>query len=325
MAIDLSIFMGPLEAEGEPGLSPIDTRLNAITDLTEQRKFAEAAVLAGRLLDERIYDIRPISIYLFGALLEGGFSALGGIFAALGSLLGPNLAAVGPMKRREEQFNRRMIWLFDTSLDTLKYHQVKRTDEWTRWVQGSNLEAVTAAQKTAAALVGQLSAETYKGAHTALSRVIDWLRDQAASQRASVAEPPPASVAAPAPASPPSVRPALVSLATPRPPEPLEPVRRRVELEVSHQFIELWVKLRAFEALIEKKQFERAALVGDDIMNTIDKFDPRDYFPELFSRFSALMSKNIGTLSDHAGNRDSDSWKAMNQFYRVDLKGFVDG
>ncbi len=231
------------------------------------------------------------------------------------------------MKRREEQFNRRMIWLFDTSLDTLKYHQVKRTEEWARWVQASNLEVVTTAQRAAGALVGQLSAEAYKGAHTALSRVIEWLRDQVSSQRASVAEPAPAAAAAaaPVPASPPSVRPALVSLATPRPPEPLEPVRRRVELEVSHQFIELWVKLRAFEALIEKKQFERAALVGDDIMNTIDKFDPRDYFPELFSRFSALMSKNIGTLSDHGGNRDSDSWKAMSQFYRVDLKGFVDG
>ena len=40
-------------------------------------------------------------------------------------------------------------------------------------------------------------------------------------------------------------------------------------------------------------------------------------------RNCALMSKNINTLAGHWGDRESAAWKALGQFYKVDLKGFV--
>jgi hypothetical protein len=63
--------------------------------------------------------------------------------------------------------------------------------------------------------------------------------------------------------------------------------------------------------------------VAHDLMYIVDHFDPREYFPELFARFGALLSRNIGQLEGHWEERDSASWKALHQYYRVDLKGFI--
>lgn len=327
MARDLKQFLAPLTpSEEEPGLSPIDTRLNTITDLLEQRKFKEAADHTEKLLDEQVYDIRPISALLFQAFLEDGFRVLPDLLDACAALLGANLAAVGPLKRREEQFNRRYAWLFESISDALKYHQSKGTPEWERWRQGLTPDTIARSLEKVLTLQGVIK-DTHKNAYASLGRVEEWLRGPAGALPA-IAEaapaPTPAAAAASTPAAPPSLRSALVSMAPSSPQEPLEPVRRRVELEVSHAFIELWAKLRAFEALVEKGKMDRAALVADDIQRLLENFDPRDYFPELFGSFSKLVNKNINPLLSYSENRGSDHWKAMSQFYRVDLKGFVD-
>ena len=74
---------------------------------------------------------------------------------------------------------------------------------------------------------------------------------------------------------------------------------RRVTLAVSHTFSELLQKLRAFEALVAKGRHEKAAVVAADVQQLISQFDPRMYFPELFSEFAALMSDNVNTISAH--------------------------
>jgi hypothetical protein len=99
----------------------------------------------------------------------------------------------------------------------------------------------------------------------------------------------------------------------------------RAEVGVSHEFFALIQKLEAFSKLVKKGDLARAAIVADDLMQTIDAFDPRRYFPELFSDFSELLSKHIDVLTNHWQDRDSPSWKAHSQFYRVDLKRFVGG
>ena len=45
----------------------------------------------------------------------------------------------------------------------------------------------------------------------------------------------------------------------------------------------------------------------------------------LFASFGRAVSENIGVLSEHWEERDSLAWKALEQFYRVDLQRFVDG
>jgi hypothetical protein len=111
-----------------------------------------------------------------------------------------------------------------------------------------------------------------------------------------------------------------------KPPAPsLPPVVRagRAELGVSPAYFDLVEKLDAFRTLIEKRELLKASVVADDLMQTIENFDPRTYFPEMFADFSEELSRHIDELAPPWAERETMSWKAMVQFYRVDLRRFV--
>jgi hypothetical protein len=305
----------PLRQKLSPGpsLEPLDARLTALTDAAERRQFRDAADRAEGLFAEGIYDVRAISIYLYQAFLEGGLGSLAAIFATSAACVGDNLGALGPERRRDEHVDRRFAWLFETTLGSIEYHVRKRSAEWTRWSAGVGPEALGPAIEAGEALGERLGAGPFASARAQLAGLLARLRGLVADLR--VNEPPAPADAAPA--APPPAAPATL--------ESLEPLRRRIELVASNHFIELLCKLKAFETLVEKRQYQKAALVGDDLLKTLDNFDPLVHFPDLFATFSALLSEHVSALSPHWEDRDSTSWQALSRFYRVDLKGFVGG
>jgi hypothetical protein len=328
MARDLSVFLTPLAVATEPGLASVDPRLAELDSLGSHDRYDVAAGKVEALMAEGIYDIRPLSYYFYQTFREGGVGALGAIFDALHSILGQNLEAIGPANRRAEHFNKRLGWFFEKVTDSLEYHEKKGTPEWEVLRKGLAAEPLEQAIGGAERLGGLLAADTYAAAGQRLARLTGWLRRQLHALALSGEQP--AEVTAPASTVQASAGPSPLVPTDPPGPGISPPSASRgdelpekVELAVSHRFIELGRKLRAFEVLIEKKEFEKAALVADDLMHVVEHFDPREYFPELFARFGALFSKNIGQLAGHWEERSSPSWKALHQFYRVDLKGFI--
>ncbi|HEU4412955.1 MAG TPA: type VI secretion system protein IglI family protein [Polyangiaceae bacterium] len=307
----------PLRRPLSPGpeLDPLDPRLAAVVDAAERRQFREAADRAEALFAEGVYDVQAVSIYLYQAFAEGGLGALGELFATAEALAGDNLGALSPARRREERLDRRLGWLFDTVNDALEYHVLKNTPDWARWREGVGPDAFAEALARGEALGGRLRAGGFKAGEAGLGRLLTRLQPLAP-----VLAPPPAPAPPPAAAQAPAA-----AVASPAAHATLEPSRHRVELVASDKFVELLCKLRAFEALVERKNYQKAALVGDDLLQTLDDFDPRAYFPELFAGFSALFSEHVDQLAPHWGDRDTITWKALAQFYRVDLKGFVGG
>jgi hypothetical protein len=101
--------------------------------------------------------------------------------------------------------------------------------------------------------------------------------------------------------------------------------KQSITLEVSQAFLDLLAKLRAFETLLNQGEHMKAAIVAEDVQNTLDNFDPRSYFPQMFSRFSELLSHHAELIGNNIENRDSFSWKTMAQFYKVDVDKFVQG
>jgi hypothetical protein len=69
--------------------------------------------------------------------------------------------------------------------------------------------------------------------------------------------------------------------------------------------------------------YDKAALVSDDILYEVTHFDPRRYFPELFGRFGQLMSQHVQEMKPHLEMKDTMEWKTLEQYYQVDLEGFV--
>lgn len=319
MARDLGIFLQPLTPSPEPGLDAADPRLTELADLASRGRYELAADRIEDLLAAGIHDIRPISFYLYQAFQEGGLLSLMPIFDATLAALGVNLRAIGPVKRQREHFERRLAWLFGEIADAIDYHERERTRSWAAWSEGAGAaemdEIVRRGERTEQAL----RAGPYATAADRLARLLGLLRRRAEA----LAAPPPGPGPTPEPAA---ERPANAAPSPPlAPPLPEPPPRIRVELVASHHFIELRRKLLAFEALIEKGDFTRAAVLADDVHQLVAQFDPLAYFPDLFVRFSALLSEHIAPIAERWEERESPAWKALAQLCRVDLEGFTSG
>lgn len=75
---------------------------------------------------------------------------------------------------------------------------------------------------------------------------------------------------------------------------------------------------------MDQEKFQQAALVADDILEAIEQFDPRLYFPKLFSRFFMLLATRNEELLSFEDLKDSRQWQFLREFFKVDRDGFVD-
>ncbi|MBA2368460.1 MAG: hypothetical protein H0V82_05485 [Candidatus Protochlamydia sp.] len=83
-------------------------------------------------------------------------------------------------------------------------------------------------------------------------------------------------------------------------------------------------KLKIFEALIEKNDYLKAAVVANDIDHLIENFDPLSYFPKLFAKYFSIFAKHVTALTEQYEKKDSLQVKALVRLYRTDLKMFLD-
>ena len=60
-----------------------------------------------------------------------------------------------------------------------------------------------------------------------------------------------------------------------------------------------------------------------DVQEIMANFDPSVYFPELFSDYKLQMAQHISDLMTYASSQDTPEWRAMEEYYKVDLDGFL--
>lgn len=310
MARDVTRLGQALEAK-EAKLESTDPRLHAMNDLVDQDRIDAAADAAEEILNEGLWDVRPMSVVLYAAFLERGLDVLPSVIHAVDKAITDNFDAIGPQEKKKALVDKRIGWLFERIADQLDYHEKGRTDQWLAWSSGVEHERVELGAATGSVLAAALAVNGYASARS-VGRVSSFLRDRADATKATSEM-------------------TQNNLVVPEPPPPAKPTRvpegaesGRVTLACSHKFVELCRKLRAFEELIVRRRYDKAALVAADLQTLIGSFDPRAYFPELFADFAALYSENIDTLSGFMDNRESPGWSAMDQFYRVDLEAFVE-
>jgi hypothetical protein len=320
---NLTFLRDPLAPGGER-LASVDPRLATLDGLAKRGDWPAVAERVQELLAGRTYDIRALSYYLYAAFAVGGLRALPEVLDAAHATLADRFAEIGPEAKHDEHFDRRLAWLFDQIEGSLRYHEHKQTPEWAAWHAQPPLDALERALARAMEIGSQLENRQFASAPRTLSALVGWLRNRLEGLRPGE-EPPRASVAdsaAPSPSPP-------AAAATPgrkrhrdtNAPEAVSD--RTLTLAVSERFIELTRKLRAFESLVERNQYDKAAVIVDDIMQRIEHFDPREYFPGLFVPFSALLSRHIEPITQHLGDRESAPWRALVQYYQVDLDGFA--
>jgi len=317
---NLDFLREPMIDRADPGtqaeLEVTDPRYIAVTDLVQRGDFARAATSIEALLEQGFYDIRMLGFYLYARFVETGTAELGSIFHTLHVLLLQNRHALGPKRKLEQHVDKTVVWLCQKVLDNVEYQQGRKPEVWAQWLSRTTPDEMALASSAVEKLLDLLRPPAYAHADPLLSRMLRLLRDlhrtllvEHASALEAANEPrPPTKL-------PPNARlPSVVA-------SPALPVQH-LRLQVSPHFVELDRKLRAFSQLVAHGSYEKAALVSDDLLELIEHFDPRKYFPEFFAIFSRLMSEHVQDLEPHWDKRDTIQWKTLKQFYQVDLDAF---
>jgi hypothetical protein len=312
--MNIDILNTTLEASENPGLDVLDPRFMDITTLVENGEYLEAAVKAEEIFAEDIYDIRLTGYFLYGFFLEQGVGAMPAILGSLVKLFEENWEALGPEKNREKHAQTSLSWLFRQLLKKFQYEEGKDSEVYQQWVAEVSsdevqeaLDASEGLQKALGMTLEDMASPLLDG----LSKVNDWLK---AFQKVVYREPEveeEAELAAEAAAK------EVVA------PAPLGFADEAVMAEGSYHLQLLLRKMKAFERLIEKEEFNKAAIVADDINDVIANFDPRIYFPKIFSRYSLLLALNIANISGFEEYKGSVVWQTMQDLYKVDLESFV--
>lgn len=102
---------------------------------------------------------------------------------------------------------------------------------------------------------------------------------------------------------------------------PQKPPAGEVQGSAEWQFLQ--ERLRAFETLLQTKQFLKAAVLANDIQASIAAFDPIVYFPNLFAPFLAGFAEHMRSLERCMNNPTALKFKVMSQLYRADFKSFM--
>ena len=315
--MNIDLLNTTLEATEDPGLDMIDPRLLDITSLVENGEYEEAAAQAEQILEEGAYDIRITGFFLYGVFLERGLGDLNVIFECLTRLITENWEAVGPAKNREKHAQTSLNWLLRQLTKKLQYEEGRDSDVYQQWIAEVSSDDVQAALEASGELQNGLSETLEDQAEPlldGLSKVNEWL---AAFQRLVYREPEPEM----------DEEEEFEPEAEEKPAERVAPMGApiagvAVPVEGSYHLQLLLKKMEVFSRLIEKEEFPKAAIVADDINQIIADFDPRIYFPKMFSRYSLLRAHNIGELNASEGHKGSLEWQTMQDLYKVDLDSF---
>ncbi|MEQ8151707.1 MAG: type VI secretion system protein IglI family protein [Smithellaceae bacterium] len=313
--MDIEILKGELEINENPGLATTDPRLSDIATLVQAGDFQQAALQSREILTEKIYDIRIIGYYLYGHFAESGLAALEEIFTCLAEILRKNIAALGPARNREKHIKNTLSWLFKTISNNLVYETEKRTEIYSQWQASITPEQVQNILESGSGLQEAIAMlEVSSDITDVFTKILEWVqvfqnvvhqeqnRDEEEQQLEVAKETVPQKEAV----------------------KTLNDNFTIEGIEGSYHMKLLMRKLDAFDRLVEADKLALAAIVADDINNSISNFDPKLYFPGLFTRFYVQFAKNLNSLISYVQFKNSAAWATLQELYKVDIESFIE-
>lgn len=96
-----------------------------------------------------------------------------------------------------------------------------------------------------------------------------------------------------------------------------------VTLRVSPDFMLLKRRLKAFEVLLSRKDYEKAALVASELHTCVASFDVTLFFPELFAELFEGEARHAAELEPYLEPPNTLRVMALRQLYRSALERFV--
>lgn len=313
MGNHFEFLLSPPPAENILAVDSSDDRFLKICDLYNERAFEAALQECEGAVDEGIYDIRLIGIHLFGVFWRQGPSVTNDAIAALHAFVSNRWEALQPENKRQRNTASAVVSLLENMLQTIQYWKTQGSAEFSAWLQSETPDSLDQMALTLQSLEADLRERLESDrCSEPIARLIQVARQMRASIPAQTVDEP-------------EIEDGVMSEATV---EPAQAPEKSAESPIggtkSPELASLLKKLEAFNALVAKQRFERAAMVADDIQSSVENFDPRKYFPALFAPFYTGLSENFEQISAFWARRESGEWQVLQQLYEVDLDNFVD-
>lgn len=96
-------------------------------------------------------------------------------------------------------------------------------------------------------------------------------------------------------------------------------------IAVSPQLELLIRKISAFERLLRRKNFARAAIIAQDVLQSFEHFDPRIYLPSVFSPFFSMLAQYGDKVEPVMKEPEGLTGRALKHLFEVDLDSFARG
>ncbi|MFI3198648.1 MAG: type VI secretion system protein IglI family protein [Methylococcaceae bacterium] len=307
--MSIELLQGRLPVTENPGLDSTDPRLDEIATLSQAGKYTEAAALSEALLADGIYDIRLIGFFLFGYWLEYGLTSILTLIDCLNTIILDNWPAIGPVSNRNKNLEKSLNWLFRQILKKIHYEENKNTSLWQQWQASASavdVDKILESGETFRFAINQQLEDKAGAVVDQWSKIEKWLLT---FRQLAYCPPEPVQAESEQSADDHAPTTAFKTVA--------------LDTKTSYPLALLLKKLAAFEQVLEENKFPQAALLADDINQTLYNFDPKLYFPKLFETFVRLQVLNFETLIVYADQREDPQWQAMQEWLKVDIDSFI--
>ena len=315
--MNIELLQGEFKVIDDSNFDSTDPRLDEIATLAQAGEYSEAARLSEIIIMEGIYDVRLICYFLYGHWLEQGLFNFIEVIDCLNSIIIKNWDALGPINKREKVFEKSLEWMFKQILKKIQYEESKDTDLWKDWKTDITLDDIDEILRLSDVLRLSINHQFENNAGNLIdlwSKIEQWLRIFQQLQRQLI-EPEPEVLDE---IGNEDINAELVVNA------PVKEVKNAsFALESSYHMDLLIKKLAAFERLLEDGNFSKAALIAQDIGQTVSNFDPKLYFPKVFETFIRLQAINYEELNTYAYQSDEQHWQVMQDWLKVDLDSFI--
>lgn len=316
-----------------------------IVNLVEHEKIPEATHLIEKALLKGALDIRLISYYCYALFFQTGIKSFKESFPRLTLLVKEHWEDLKPQNRKDKQIQNSLNWLLSNLISKLKYCEKQAKDGISDpiWIASTEGIAQNDIQLIKQALYQfhDLVLEKWPKSPTVervmhLVQKVEEIRhiipeiepeiEPEVIQDAQIEPEPSLAENATVQEKEDVVLEESVQEASPEPREN-KTAETKIAKESGPSFENLHLlidKLQAFDTLIKKNDFVKAAIVAKDIDQLIEHFDPTLYFPKLFSSYFALVARNIAALSEQWENRESLQSKSLEKLYKTDINTFLE-
>ncbi len=288
-----------------------DIRFEEVVSLVDQEKLDDASALILTIFSEGTIDIRLVMYLFYAQFMTEGVLSLKETLSITMMIMNDYWDKISPTSNSMQHFTSSLTWFFASIGKKLKRIEKKTKDKkpdeaWNATLQKLSPEGINELIQTTRSFTECL---TNKIQEPSLNQYIQYISKWVESLKTvDVTEQTPL---------PQPVQPTPMIESSKKAPS-LDEV-----LISSSQIKRLFQKIQAFEALIKKQNFEKAALVSDDIALIIKNFDPTLFFPKLFSKYFSLSAAHMDALSQQWENKGSLKWEALSRLYQTDLDEFI--